>query len=97
MSEMVRFDIIFDSVATSALLKAIARFEAAACTLHRALASRVSGRVVTEDDLSDSVSSNLLIVYIEEQEETAFKEAIQPILKLYDASAFSSPCSPILT
>ncbi|MCH9627273.1 MAG: hypothetical protein S4CHLAM2_09080 [Chlamydiales bacterium] len=96
MSEVVRFDILLDSVAANDLLKTVRRFETAACTMHRACASQFCGTLVTEDDLSDSVSSNLLVVFLPSQEKTSFEAAIKPILETYGGSAYTSVCKSLL-
>lgn len=92
VSEVIRFDILVDSVATNDVLRVVNRFETAACTMHRASASQVGGRIVTEDDLSDSVSSNLIVVFVSCHEKGAFEAAIKPVLEIYGGSAYLSSC-----
>ena len=95
MSRVIRFEIVIDSVATGELLDVIEQFESATCTVHRARARQSNGRLVTEDDFSDSISSNLVLIFVPKKDEKAFVKALQPVLSAYNAATYCSSCDAL--
>lgn len=95
MSSTLRYEIMIDSVATHELLEVAARFEEINCTVHKALASQAKGYTISEDDLSDALSSHLFIAFVPKKLRASFEKALFPLLKNYRASTYVSSCEEI--
>jgi len=93
VKSIIRLEIIIDGLSTDELLTLIQPFSEVTCTIHRATACQSRGNTITGDDLSDSLSSNLVILFFPEALYPKLQKALVKKLTSYAATVYESKCN----
>lgn len=86
----VRLEIIIDKLGAKELFRLIRPFKQVTCTVHRALACQSQGHLVTTDDLSDSISYHLVLLFFPKELYSEIKTLLKKHLPFYSPSVYES-------
>lgn len=95
MTSTIRLEIVIDSVGTDDVLNLVKPFEELTYTIHRAVWSQSHGNSTNSDDLSDSLSYNLILLFIPDKTFSSLEKTLLETFRKYNASVYKSSCTQI--